>query len=141
LLLERLQSELPIQVIPVRVDAILDESVEEVREKHPTLKVEMDIDESITTDDQLIVQANPMLMRTCFRNLLDNAANYSADARLKVRILSAHGHLVLQFTNKGDRMLPDEIFAPFYRHPDAQKKQGSGLGLSIVAQIMSKLGG
>lgn len=141
LLLERLQSELPIQVIPVRVDAILDESVEEVREKHPTLKVEMDIDESITTDDQLIVQANPMLMRTCFRNLLDNAANYSADARLKVRILSAHGHLVLQFTNKGGNKLPDEIFAPFYRHPDAQKKQGSGLGLSIVAQIVSKLGG
>src|SRR5690606_39080874 len=64
LLLERLQSEVPIHTSPVRVDAVLDATIEELSVKYPALRVEMGIDESVTSDHELTVDANPILMRT-----------------------------------------------------------------------------
>ncbi len=141
LLLERLQSEVPIHTSPVRVDAVLDATIEELSVKYPALRVEMGIDESVTSDHELTVDANPILMRTCIRNLVDNAGLYSSDGKLSVRISHRSNTIFLEFANAGGPELPDEIFVPFFRHPDEQHKQGSGLGLSIVAQIMEKIGG
>src|SRR5690606_15989658 len=77
LLLQRLQTEMPIQKSNLRVDEVLDFSVSEVKADFTDLHVEMDFDASIVNDSQLMVRANLMLMKICFRNLLVNAALYS----------------------------------------------------------------
>lgn len=141
LLMQRLQSELPINKTAVRSDELLDNSVREVKEQFPSLDVRMDIDRKVTSDSELTVVANPMLLRTCFKNLVINAALYSTNPGLRISILSREGFVIICFRNRGTEALPQEIFEPFYRHSGAHQKPGSGLGLPIVFQIMETMKG
>ncbi len=141
LLLQRLQTEVPIQKSDLRVDEVLDFSVSEVKAAFADLHVEMDFDASIVSDSRLTVRANLMLMKICFRNLLVNAALYSDPPDVRIRISSDSGHLTIVFSNRGVEELPNEIFEPFYREPNAHAKPGSGLGLSIVSQIVASASG
>ncbi|MBT1701890.1 sensor histidine kinase [Chryseosolibacter indicus] len=141
LLMQRLQSELPIHKTSIRIDEILDKSVAEEKERFPALHVEVDIAESITSDKQLVVVGNDMLMKVCLKNLIRNAALYSETDTLLIKILFENESLIVLFSNKGFEELPKEIFEPFYRQSKQQEKPGSGLGLSLVAQIMNTLHG
>jgi len=141
LLLQRLQTEVPIQKSHLRVDEVLDVSISEVKATFPDLQVEMDLDASIVSDHQLTILANLMLMKICFKNLLTNAALYSDPQAVRIHILSDDLQLSIVFSNSGTEELPNEIFEPFYRHPKSQAKPGSGLGLSIVTQIVASISG
>lgn len=141
LLMQRLQSELPITRSPLRVDEVLDDVVSEARSNYPRLNVEVDITPAIISGTQLTVEANPMLLKICFNNLLTNAALYSDGMDLKVSLSSDRGSLILKFVNDGNKELPSQIFEPFYRGLQEQEKAGTGLGLSIVRQIAEALGG
>lgn len=141
LLLQRLQTEVPINKTNLRVDEVLDISVSEVKSTFHKLNVEMDLDPSITSDKQLTVRANVMLMKACFKNLLTNAALYSESNDLRIKILSAGPNVSILFSNQGREELPNDIFEPFYRQPTSHEKPGSGLGLSIVSQIIASVAG
>lgn len=141
LLLQRLQTEAPIHKTNLRVDEVLDVSVSEVKAKFKDLQVEMDFDSSIAGDEQLTIRANVMLMKACFKNLLANAALYSEGNDLRIRILSDHANLKILFSNRGSRQLSNEIFEPFYREETSHEKPGSGLGLSVVSQIVESASG
>lgn len=142
LLLQRLRSHIPTQRSLVRVDEALFASIEDVRTLFPGLHVGVDISEGITEDRQLIISINELLLRTAFRNLLQNAALYSADRHLEVELEAGKGILVLYFRNAGLAALPsDRVFEPFFRGPGAAPGSGSGLGLSIVQQVVEDAGG
>lgn len=142
LLLQRLQSHLPAQRAPVRVDEALFAALDEVRALHPALQAEVDIAEGITSDAQLTVSINELLLRTAFRNLLVNAAAYSADGRIHVRLEPVMRTLKLTFSNRGDAPLPEHrVFEPFFRGGDPRRIRGNGLGLSIVKQVAEQAGG
>ena len=142
LLMQRLQSQIPFHTTAVRIDELLYECAQEVKVNFPTLQVEVDIDATITNESQLTVVSNALLLKTCFKNLVTNAALYSEDHILKVNISVDEPTLSLTFVNKGEEALPPElIFTPFYRQPKEQEKPGSGLGLSIVTQIMDTIQG
>lgn len=142
LLLQRLQSQMPVPTTDVRVDEILYESIRDVSLHFNQQKVEVDIDSSIQSESQLIVQGNVMLLKTCFRNMVENAALYSSDNLLSVRISADENSLQALFQNSGEESLPSQIiFEPFYRSTKEQEKPGNGLGLSIVKQIISMMNG
>lgn len=142
LLMQRLQSELPIHKTSLRVDEVLDNTVKEVKESYPDLNVKMDIDEAISSDDQLTIIANPMLMKVCFKNMLENAALYSDNSDLSITLRpDEQSNLKVIFENAGDEKLPSQVFEPFYRIPKEQERVGSGLGLSIVRQIIETMQG
>lgn len=141
LLLQRLQTEVPIHKTQLRVDEVLDASVNDVKVLYKDLHVEMDLDSSIISDKQLTILANVMLMKVCFRNLIMNAVIYAETPALHISILSANAMLKIVFANAGSEELPMEIFEPFYRQPKSQEKPGSGLGLSIVSQIVASISG
>lgn len=141
LLMQRLQSDLPISSAPVSLDEVLEDAVKEVKEQVRMLDVHVDMTSSITSENQLRVIANRMLLKTCFKNLLSNAGLYATDSRLKIAISAAAGWLRVDFRNRGEAALPPSVFDPFYRHGEPSSIPGSGLGLSIVAQVMGKTGG
>lgn len=141
LLLQRLQTEVPIQKTNLRVDEVLDVTVAEVKQHFRALQVEMDFDSSISNDHQLTVSANPMLMKACFKNILTNAALYSETNELRIKVQPTDSKLQILFSNRGSEALSADIFEPFYRHPMSHEKPGSGLGLSIVSQVLASISG
>lgn len=141
LLLQRLQSGWPIPKSALRVDEILDDTAAEINANFPDMALEIDIEGSIKSDNQLTVNANPMLLRICFKNLLTNAALYSTSNDVHVTLSSRNTDVLINFSNQGSDELPAQIFEPFYRQPGEQDKTGSGLGLSIVRQISETLRG
>jgi two-component system, OmpR family, sensor histidine kinase ArlS len=136
LLMQRLQSQVPINTGPVRIDELLYDSVRELQVVYPQQAVQIDIDASVEAEEQLTVIANELLLKICFRNLIANAALYASTARLTIDLAKIPEGLRLRFSNAGDEAIPEGlIFEPFYRQPREQEKPGHGLGLSIVRQI------
>ncbi|WP_460370300.1 sensor histidine kinase, partial [Actinocorallia lasiicapitis] len=74
-------------------------------------------------------------------NLLDNAVKFSpADGTVEIRLERG----VLTVRDQGPGIPADElpyVFERFWRSPSARSLPGSGLGLSIVAQIAEETGG
>lgn len=142
LLLHRLQSSSPITKSKIRLDELLFQSMNEAQILFPLLHVHLNMDESITSEEQLIVQANPHLLKTCFQNLLTNAANYASDQTVHIDVKAEERKLYIVFTNAGKAALSEKLlFEPFYRGENAAKTAGSGLGLSIVKHIAEHIGG
>jgi two-component system phosphate regulon sensor histidine kinase PhoR len=81
-------------------------------------------------------------------NLLENAVKYGAErgGEVGVRVAPADGHVVLQVSDQGSGIHPDDlkrIFERFYRARDARsnKVRGSGIGLALVKEIAEAHGG
>lgn len=142
LLLQRLQSHLPAQRSQVRVDEAVFATLNEMRGLHPELNAVVDIAETISDDGQLTISINEMLLRTALRNLLLNAAIYSPDHAVEVRMEPALRMLRLSFRNSGGPALSEErVFEPFFRGGHPGQVKGNGLGLSIVKQVVEQAGG
>jgi two-component system, OmpR family, sensor histidine kinase KdpD len=81
------------------------------------------------------------LVRLAIRQLIDNALKYSPSAApVHIRITGGHGAVMMEITDYGNGIAPQEqrrIFERFYRSPDVKTQiPGSGLGLSIAASIV-----
>lgn len=136
LLMQRLQSQVPINTGAVRIDELLDESARELQAVYPQQVVQINIDASVEAEEQLTVIGNALLLKICFRNLIANAALYASTPKLTIDLARVPEGLRLRFSNAGDEAIPEGlIFEPFYRQPREQEKPGHGLGLSIVRQI------
>ena len=74
-------------------------------------------------------------------NLVDNALKFSPDGEAVT--VTVHGG-TLEVADRGPGIAPDDrarVFDRFYRATSARTLPGSGLGLSIVAQIATLHGG
>jgi two-component system nitrogen regulation sensor histidine kinase NtrY len=92
----------------------------------------------------LAVHADPDLLDQVLVNLIKNAieaVEHRAEKRIDLTAsLDARGHVVLTITDTGPGLSPllaEQIFVPFF----TTKAKGSGIGLSIVRQIMLAHGG
>lgn len=88
------------------------------------------------TTDQSLVRGRPAALGRAVDNLLDNAVKWSPDGA-SVEVSVEGGRLAVHDHGPGiaadDR---DLVFERFYRAPGARAAPGSGLGLSIVKQIV-----
>ncbi len=128
-----------------RVDAraLVEEAVQACRfviEEHGA-RVETDLPESLPP-----LEADPDALRTALRNLVANAAKYGGGwLRVAARVQDRRA-LELRVEDRGPGIDTDErrrIFEPFYRGRGARAGQaaGSGLGLSIVRDVVAAHGG
>jgi two-component system, OmpR family, sensor histidine kinase TctE len=88
--------------------------------------------------ERATLDANPILLRELFNNLIDNALRYTpAGGTVTVRIRSAPGTVSVEVEDSGPGV-PDEerryVFERFYRVLGTDV-DGSGLGLAIVREI------
>lgn len=94
--------------------------------------------ELITTDDPVFIIGNSTAIGILIRNLVDNAIRYSPKhSTVSIHIEKNPTHVVLRVTDNGPGIpeeLRERVFERFFRVIGNQAT-GSGLGLSIVAQI------
>jgi signal transduction histidine kinase len=125
----------------VSVGKVLQEVKQAIWDYNPECKIELYIRD---LTGPLNVNANPDQMRVIFRNLLDNAWNYSTrENPIRVDASSAQGQVVVDVTNDGKGMANEimgEIMKNGGRGVDSNNP-GSGLGLYYTNRIVKANGG
>lgn len=118
---------------------LLFECAEEIQYITPDTHVEMKVDESVHDASTLNVPGNERLLKIAFRNLIKNAADYSTDKHLHVRLSKNNGALHVAIENNGPALSTLEqkkLFIEYFRGANSQNKSGFGLGLVMVNKIL-----
>jgi PAS domain S-box-containing protein len=93
-------------------------------------------------------QADPVLLRQVWVNLVSNALKYSAprgdDARVEIDGWREGDRLEYRIRDNGvgfDMRFADKLFGVFQRLHSQEEFEGTGVGLAIVQQIVARHGG
>lgn len=96
--------------------------------------------ESRMTNGPLMIDGDPLLIEQVFLNLLDNATKYSEPGTsIHVTTIgrSDSAECIIEDHGIGIPSLAQEaVFERFYRAPNAQVKEGLGIGLSLSQKIV-----
>jgi signal transduction histidine kinase len=116
------------------VSSVVEEEVDKARVLVATKPVEL----RLVKEDDFHLHAPARVLSVLLSNLLRNACHYT-DAG-SVTVYLRRGSIAVADTGVG--MTPDElarVFEPFYRAGD-RKKDGQGIGLSIVQRLSQRYG-
>ncbi len=109
--------------------------------KHKAIKFELDLPESLPR-----VLGDRKQLKQAFTNLINNAVKFNHEGgEIKLKAIAKGSSIVISFSDSGLGIPEDEqdlIFEKFYRvrsHRD--QVPGTGLGLSVVKQIITDHGG
>jgi len=133
------QAELGDYTPIVRIDEVLYQTIEEVRTLAPDTRALLDFASAPDDQNELLVQGTSALMRTAFRNLIENACRYADDQTVRIQIQSGRDQLDVRFDNWGNTLTAAEgrhLFTPFFRGKNTAGKRGFGLGLVIAQRIL-----
>ena len=91
------------------------------------------------------IQGDPILVQNAIQNILDNAVKYTcADTKITVMLDQSDGYAQIRVQDEGrgfDDSEIDQLLKRFERGKNADGIVGSGLGLTIVDDIMRAHGG
>lgn len=90
------------------------------------------------------LQVQPMALRSCLNNLLDNALRYAGHARISLR--DSREQVLIRVIDHGPGIAEDQreaVFEPFYRLEGSRNRNsgGVGLGMTIAREAAERLGG
>ena len=90
------------------------------------------------------LQVQPMALRSCLNNLIDNALRYAGTARIE--LTDSREALVIRVIDHGPGIAADKreaVFEPFYRLEGSRNRNsgGVGLGMTISKEAAERLGG
>ena len=126
----------PIQKQPVRIDVQLHEVIRSMLWRFEEKQLEIAF-----TLDPVTVNADKNLLTNCWENLLSNAIKYNKEnGFIKINCYETEEHAVVTIADGGvgiDETACKQIFDRFYRVDKARNKEGMGLGLSIVQEVMT----
>jgi len=101
---------------------------------------------SVEVNQQGLFMGDSLRIRIVLNNLLSNALKYYDDDKewsvLKIIVVSDEKQAVIKFIDNGigiDASLVNNVFDMFYRA--SERPKGSGLGLYITKEVISKLNG
>ncbi len=114
---------------------------EELRANDPERAV------SFLTEENVIAEADPRLMRVAFENLLGNALKFTSktpEAQVTFGETSREGQTVYFIRDNGagfDMQYVDRLFTAFQRLHGDRDFKGSGIGLATVSRIVRRHSG
>ena len=90
------------------------------------------------------LRCQPLALKRCLTNLVDNALKYGR--RVEITVTDAPQRLTLILRDQGPGIPPEQlerVFEPFYRLESSRSRDtgGTGLGLSIARNIARAHGG
>lgn len=123
----------------------LDELIVDTLDRlHPISELR-DVEMQIQTLTQTKIQGDPILVQNALQNVLDNAVKYTdADTMITVQLEHSDGFACIHVRDEGrgfDETEIDQLIQRFERGKNAGGIVGSGLGLTIVDDIMRAHGG
>jgi two-component system OmpR family sensor kinase len=150
LLLARLDQQRPIERRPVDLLTLAADAVQDARMIAPQRKIEL----TVGSGAAFLVLGDEARLRQVISNLMSNALTHTRDGTpIDVRIL-AHGpngqltvpSVTLEVADHGpglSKEQADRVFERFYRGDQARGRRtgGAGLGLAIVAALVTAHGG
>jgi signal transduction histidine kinase len=140
LLLAQSSSDSPdIPFHSIRVDEVIWEARSDVLRTGRDYHIQINFTYTDEDPQWLEVRGNEMLLKTAFVNLMENACKYSADRTVNIGIERLNSQVSVRFTDRGIGIPEDEletIFEPFFRSKQNLAKEGHGLGLALVNQIL-----
>ena len=110
------------------------------KEKFSVLHVDFKIEEF----DNCLIKGDADRLEEVLQNILENAIKYGDGRYVNIKIDEEENYKLIQITNSGSSLKEEELphlFDSFYRGSNAEKKDGSGLGLYIAKNLMKMMGG
>jgi signal transduction histidine kinase len=98
-------------------------------------------------DASIVILADSVRLEQVLQNLLDNAVKYSPESGvISVCVEQRNGEAILRVSDQGigiPEQARAQLFERFYRagNHDPRRMQGTGIGLSIVTEIVALHGG
>jgi signal transduction histidine kinase len=128
----------------LRIDDIIWQSQEEMKKFNASFHINISPDSSVTDSEQIVVAGDEYLLKTAVSNIIENACKYSSDNSVDIKFGSTGKWVKVVFEDRGIG-IPEEdikkIFEPFYRGSNAISYPGTGIGLSLVNQIIKNHNG
>lgn len=125
-----------------RIPFSVPEAVERILARHGTtparvaVRVPGDLPEAL---------GDPMLFEQALGNVVENALRYAAQgAPVEISVRAAADRLEVEVRDRGAGVAEqnlERIFEKFFRAPEAARRPGAGLGLSITRGLMEGMGG
>lgn len=123
----------------VRIDELIFDMVDELKHLHEDFTFEVELDESISHEESLLIKGNEKLLRLAIMNLATNCIRYSDNRKAKFRIYLDENELHLDAINHGKIINDHEkqfIFQHFFRGENSKEQRGFGLGLVLINKII-----
>ena len=96
-------------------------------------------------DETIYAEIDPEKMKQAISNLLSNAIKYSADTKkVFIRLFEKSNNVFIEVEDRGIGIPEDKlsrIFEQFYRIEQKESISGTGLGLTVVKEIIEAHGG
>ncbi len=138
------QGQLVAKKRPLKLqEAVIEPSLEALERQIQDRRIVVDN----RVPDQLVVNADPTLMRVIYDDLISNAIKYGREGgQIELAAEATNGKITLSVRNDGEGIPPEkqtQLFKRFSRldTPSATGKKGTGLGLYICKEIVEKHGG
>lgn len=98
----------------------------------------------IMVKETMMCRSDAFRIKQIVNNLVGNAIKYTDNGEVTVGVAMTKGNITINVADTGCGMTQEEqqrVFNAFTRLPNAQGKEGVGLGLSITREIVHRLGG
>ncbi len=128
----------------VRLDEVLMETLArfEVLAQKRNINIRVDLEDKTQgkSESDFLVNGDPDLIQSMFRNLVDNAIKYSPDSSLvEVKVVNELDRVITHIRDFGDPIPPDVEARLFQRYERGNLRlnsiSGTGLGLTIAKRI------
>jgi signal transduction histidine kinase len=137
------QGELPVECQDVNFRELVDEAIFSIQDSigSKPLHIETELVEPFPRLRTDLTKLNQILFL-----LLDNAAKFTPEGRIVIRGRVNDGKLQVAIEDEGIGICHDDqqfVFDEFYQvdEPSSQKDRGAGLGLTLVRDLITLLGG
>jgi len=138
--ISKIESGQQTQTQALRIDELFYDVIEELNGIYPNFQFEVSYIPDDISEDRLIINLNPILIRQAIQNLLSNCISYGDSQRAEIKIFCSDSNsLKIKIINSGKPISAEEenyLFNHFFRGKNSQGITGFGLGLVLTKKIM-----